>query len=512
MTTAGLERWPHQVSGLTELIEAIEAGEQRICLTSPTGGGKTVIVSDAIELACERRWPTVLYTHRRMLFEQTAQVLDRHGIDYGKRASGHDTALLRSVQLAMIQSEMSAINRRKRTLHDARIVLIDEAHCSSNGTMQTFIDQHVGNGATVIGITATPLDIGHVYDRLIVAGRNSDLRKCGAILPADHYAPDEPDLKKIKNYSVGEDLSDNQNRAAIIRPGVVDRVINCWKRYNPEQLPTLLFGPDVAGSLWFAEQFCKAGVMAAHIDGEQIWINGESYPTDQEHREWLRDLAEEGTVKVVCNRFVLREGIDWPFIQCGIFASVFGSLTSYLQSAGRLLRAHPSHDRVTLIDHGGNWHRHGSVNADREWDMGLTNAIAVAERAERMREKLEPEPITCPRCFAMRLSGPECPKCGYRHEKRSRMVVQVDGTLRKVDGDIYRPRRTVLKADTVDKWKKMYYRAKKSKNRMTFNQAMALYAMEEGSFAYPPKDIPLMPINSRDFYRSVCDVPTSELR
>ena len=58
---------------------------------------------------------------------------------------------------------------------------------------------------------------------------------------------------------------------------------------------------------------------------------------------------------VLCNRFVCA-GIDAPWLAHGIFATIFTSLQSYLQSGGRLLRSFPGIDAVT-IRHGGNWWR-----------------------------------------------------------------------------------------------------------------------------------------------------------
>src|SRR5690606_19790965 len=117
-----------------------------------------------------------------------------------------------------------------------------------------------------------------------------------------------------------------------------------WCELNPDRLPTILFAPGVKESIWFAEQFHSKGIRAAHIDGDDIWIDGEYYTSNHQLREEIRKMSESGELPLVTNRFVLREGIDWPFLAHGIFATVFGSLASYLQSGGRLLRNHPSLD------------------------------------------------------------------------------------------------------------------------------------------------------------------------
>jgi len=329
------------------------------------------------------------------------------------------------------------------------------------------------------------------------------------LVPAETYAPDEPDLRHIKKYVVGEDLTEKDNAKAILRPGVFGRVLSAWREHNPEQRPTLLFGPDVQGSLFFAQEFTKAGIRAAHIDGEDCWLDGEYHGTDQETRDEIANLSRTGEVKVVCNRFVLREGINWPWIEVGVLATVFGSLTSFIQSGGRLLRASPGKTRALILDHGGNWHRHGSLNEDREWSLTLTNHRVVGERADQMREHREREPIVCPQCGKVRAGGKVCFACGYEAHKRSRVVIQIDGTLRHVDGPVHKPRRVKREPNTLQLWERMYHRAKSHKWDATFRQAEAYFFREH--HYYPPRDLPLMPKDPADWFRKVSCVPSDSL-
>jgi DNA repair protein RadD len=504
-------RWPNQIRAFTETTAAIERGVKRLCVTSPTGSGKSFSMVDMINWAVERRWPVALYTQRRMLYEQTCEALDKAGIDYGKRAAGHEVNSYPDVQMCMTQTELSAVYKREyRKLHNAKLVLIDELHQFQGPTCQQITIDHVAAGAACVGYTATPLDLAGV-DELLIAGTMSECLKIGALVPPKTYAPDEPDLKHIKKYVVGEDLSEKENVKAIMRPGVFGRVLKAWKQHNPDGKPTLLFGPDVAGSLFFAQEFCKAGIKAAHIDGEQIWCEGNFYNTEQDSRKWLAEQSKSGDVKVICNRFVLREGIDFPWIECGSFATVFGALTSFLQSGGRLLRACPSVGKsaAIILDHGGNFHRHGSLAVDRNWQLGQTNHRVCAERAERMREKKEAEPITCPQCGKVRAGGSKCPECGFEAHRKARMVVQVDGTLKEVKGDIYKPRVQKLLPNTQQLWNQMYYRAKSQKWNATFRQAEAMFFRE--NYYWPPRNLHLMPKDSNDWFLKVTDVPKEAL-
>lgn len=506
-----MTRWPNQVRGYEGSIERINRGVRRFVNTSPTGSGKTTMMTDMIEWVVEQRKSVALYTHRKMLFEQTSGVLEKHGIRHGQRASGYEPNLFLDVQLCMTQTEWNCVYKNQsRQLHKADLVLFDECHQMGGDVSEKIKEDHVKAGATAIGYTATPLDLSG-WDDLLVSGWMSECLEHGMLVKPVTYAPDEPDLRHIKNYVVGRELTEGENVKSIMRPGVFARVKDAWLKRNKDGLPSLLFGPDVAGSLFFAQEFWKAGIPSAHIDGEQIWIKGEFYSADDEARKYLAGLSKNGEVKIVCNRFVLREGIDWPWIQVGCFATVFGALTSFLQSGGRLLRAHPGKTKCVILDHGGNWHRHGSLAVDRKWELGMTNQRVGAERAESLRQNkdTEPEPITCPQCHKVRAGGRECPECGFIPHKKSRVVIQVDGTLKEVVGEIYKPRVEKLKPNTQQLWERMYYRAKSVKWNATFNQARAKFFLE--NYYWPPKNLKLMPIKPNAWFHKVREVPWDEL-
>ena len=503
-----MERWPNQIRAFDGTIDAIGRGVKRLCVTSPTGTGKTAMMIEILEWCKANSKTVVLYCQRQMLFAQTCRTLEEHGIDFGQRASGYKPALLRAVQVAMFQTEVSRNRNEEYELHPADVVLVDEAHQTGGPTYQAILEEHEDAGVTIIGYTATPLDLVG-YDELLIAGRNSECRDCGALVMAETFAPDEPDLRHIKKYKVGEDISDKDNYKAIMRPGVFGRVFQAWQEHNPEQRPTILFGPDVAGSLFFAQEFFKHGIRSAHIDGTDCWMDGESYNSNPEARDEIMQLSKSGEVKVICNRFVLREGINAPWIECGSFATVFGSLTAFLQSGGRLLRTAPGKTKAIVIDHGGNWHRHGSLNEDRIWELGQSNYLTVGKRVEAMREQREPEPIVCPECKRPRYRGRRCPYCGHEAHKHSRQVVQIDGTLKAVDGPIHKPRRRRRKCNTAYLWEQMYYRAKSKKWNATFRQAEALFAHEQ--HYWPPLDLPFMPVDRDDTWRKVSELKPREL-
>lgn len=509
-------RWPNQIKGHRAVLEAFDAGHRCVCLTSPTGTGKTVMIEDVLKdfLAMGKR--CVLYSNRKLLINQLSESLERSGIKHGIRSPEHDDERHYDMQISSIQTETKRWGKLGWELHDAQLAIIDEAHLNAGESARKIRDKHLEAGAYILGPTATPIDLGDFYDVLITAGNVSEGRACGALLLASHYSPDEPDWKAFKKEKEAEDaeLGPKVSRSLIMTPGVFGRVLDAYRLYNPDQRPTILFGPDVAGSLYFAEQFELAGIPAAHIDGDDVWAHGRLYKSSQKVRESVIEAVRDGRCKVVCNRFVLREGLDIPELAHCIFATVFGSLSSYIQSGGRLLRYHPSlNGRVTVQDHGGHWWRFGSLNADRIWHLGATNSSLVGQHADNSRKM--PRPRACPKCRMVQVwRGPVCSGCGYEMrpgEKVSRAVVQTDGTLREMTGDVWKPRRICQRPDGAKKWKAMYFRSltEKAKGR-TFRAAAALFAYEN-DWAWPDEKWPYMPTNFIDWYRPVRDVPQDTL-
>lgn len=421
--------WPHQIYAHQQIWRAFDRDDARsVCVTSPTGAGKTRMMTDAILEARRRGWPAVLYTDRKLLTGQNSKNLTAAGIAHGLMSADYEESLDKAVQVASVQTVHSRVFQSERWegVHPAKFVVVDEAHKHRGKRSQDIIQAHLDQGAKIVAFTATPVDLGapgETYDELIQAGSNTDMLKCGAHVPATHYGCDEPDLKGLKRTKVGE-FTEAGVVKAIMVPQVFGRVLDHYQRLNLTNAPTLLFAPGVAESRWFAMQFAGAGITSAHIDGD----------TPNEERDRIIAASKAGEIAVICNRFVLREGVDMPWLRHCIFATVFGALDTYLQAGGRMLRKTAGKWGVTIQDHGAHWWRFGGLNEDREWKLGYTSK-QVSDFKRQEGERGEPQPICCPRCSFVRYMGSKCPKCGHEHKKSVRMVVQTDGTLKPHRGD-----------------------------------------------------------------------------
>lgn len=517
---AEFKPWPHQPDGVNQVISAIREGVQRLCLCTPTGGGKTWMMCEIIKEACAWDWNAVVYTNRKLLVEQLCRVMSAANIRFGVRAAGYEDLQERQVQIASLQTE------RSRTLKKGRwqphggdkptLAVIDEAHLNATPTAAKLADFHISRGGAILGVTATPIGIGEFYTKLIQAGSVTSCIECGALVPALHYGPDEPDFKSLKSWTEGKDLTENQARKLMPQKRLWGRVWEWFNKLNPTRRPTILFAPGVAESIWYAQEFEKQGVTSAHIDGESVYWNGEFYKSTPDIREQILDASREGLITVLCNRFVLREGVDAPWLEHLILATFIGSLRSYIQVGGRVLRAHPGLGLVTIQDHGGHWWRHGPLTLDRKWNLGDTETQVSGERANELREKPERQPYLCPKCH-LALKGPFCDPafggCGYTCDPRRRVrpVLTTDGRLVQHAGLMYRPRTTYKSLDGPGKWKRVYENSFKIDKDLTFNQRCFVFA-KDNNWQWPDPTWPYMPKHPNGFYRVVRHTPRDQLR
>lgn len=484
--------WPHQQLAIDQFWAAVDSGKKRICLSSPTGGGKTFISSLLIKGALARQaksrgWNVAFSANRRSLVEQTRKNFIGYGLDPGMRASGYDTSFGNALQISMTPTEcVRALGKSPSWgLHNADLVFFDEAHNEKSARSLKLIEEYERNNPNVIfcGLTATPLDIGHIYDTLIVAGTNSELRECGAHLLCKEFCPTMPDIMKMKRNSEGEFSEKTVEKS--MKPEIVfGHILPHYRRLNPLMRPTIVFAPSVRGSITITDMFLNAGIPSAHIDAKHIYYgekDADGRPVMEDsmkiaNREKLFDEVRTGEIKIISSRFLLTEGIDLPQVGHLIFATSYGSLKMYLQAGGRLLRAHDSLDTVTAQDHGANCLQHGSLNDDRIWDLGDSSKSLLEKTLKERKEGKSQEPIICPKCGAMRLSGPACHECGHKGSNSGINILEHDGTLRQMKGP-YVTRKANTTSDAIKAWNNIYFPSSKSRNpkSMTFKQALAQY-------------------------------------
>jgi DNA repair protein RadD len=522
-----MELWPHQKRGLDMAREAIKEGCRSMCLVAPPGAGKTVLLSNIAIPAAERGKTTFIYTHRIMLTKQMAGVFSKMGANIGIIASSRPDEYNpdAKIQIASIQTVHARMKSKQRyEWPKADIVIVDEYHANTESTCKAVYQMHEQENEKVvrIGFTATPTGLKDVCQRLINAGTYGEMLECKAHLPVHCYGPDRPDLSQLKPMKSGDFSSEDDCRINRV-PTIFGRVYEYWQRLNPNALPAVGFAPGVPESKWFVHDFMQKGVACCHIDaarsvfvrpnskGELEW---KEYETDDSTRAEALDGVTDGRYKILWNRFLMREAVDAPALFHCITATSMGSVSTYLQSTGRVLRYYKDYDHVVYQDHGGNLDRHGLPNVERNWSIDCTNSsIHQEEVKERQKKKGDDaEPICCPRCSAYRLHGPQCHSCGYMHDKSVRMVRQLDGTLVKKTGRVVPHKAPKVETDQ-SRWDGLFWAGKNSKKEHppTFAQMSHIFKKKYG-YELPSNLRNIPPKNSLAWSRAIKYVKRRELQ
>lgn len=515
--------WDHQPAAINFIVQKTHQlsklkTKPRIIVASPTGAGKSRIVMEAMKRLNAEGKRTAFVVNRRTLITQFSDSAKSDGISFSMLASGYGDGDLSAPNVIIAADTLISrvLKKDGASMPLVDVVFIDEAHLNCNGGKFEILKRFTDSGAIVYGITATPIGMAHAYDDIAIFGTNSELRKCGALMPAMVYGPDEPDMRHIKRVNVEFVQKDVEKWFGKHRHQIFGRVLEFYKILNPQQRPAILFAPGLGESVWFVDELEKAGVSAVHIDGEDIYRNGQYLASDPVTRKKVFEQVRNGQIKIISNRHVMREGIDLPELYHEIIATPIGSLRSYIQIVGRVLRHHKSLDdvgHVVIQDHGGNWWRHGSPNMDRDWQelWRCPENYSTEFKASQHKEGKEPEPINCPQCRSIRASGRQCQKCGYVADLSRRSVWQVNGDLKDLHGAVYKPMRRKKKEDTEDIWRNMVIAAKRSKSDrpMTWRQAEALFFLRHGY--YPPRDIFYMPKDDAVMWWRIRETPNSEL-
>lgn len=360
---------PYQIRGLELGRQAYREGKRAILFVGPTGMGKTRLGTEFVQNAIRGGRRVLWLAHRRELLTQARDAIRGEGVsDVGIiAASLPQFANPRaSVQIASLQTLLA-----RDELPPADLVVFDEAHHFVSSEWHAFAEKY--KSATRLGLTATPVRsdgtaMGDLFDALVPVTSVRELTEQGFLVPCHVIGPARHQ---------GGDLAQSP--------------VDAWKQYARNER-TVVFARSVEHSKELCAEFRAAGARAAHVDGG----------TNDVLRSRALDDFKAGHIDVLCNVFVLTEGFDAPGASCCILARGCGSVGTYLQMVGRVLRPAPGKTKAILLDLPGAVHLHGMPDEDREYSLD----------GEGIKEKKMPLK-TCPSCAAVFRPAPVCPSCGH---------------------------------------------------------------------------------------------------
>ena len=326
----------YQQNAIDSIRKKISEGKRAPLCVSPTGSGKTVILSEIIKLHLQKSSSNkvLLVAHRRELIGQAATTLLKFGItNIGEIIPGAPYRAGAKVQVASTQTL-----RAREMFPSATLVIFDEAHHYSSDDYSILAAGYPNS--IRLGFTATPIrsdgrGMSPAFDSIVVVSTIKELTYEGFLVPCKVIAPEIP-LK---------------------RPALACKPVEAFEQHAKDR-KTVVFAEFVKDAELFRQQFIERGHKAVVITGEM----------NQDERRHAFKEHERGATLINC--MVLTEGWDSPETSCAILARGCGSVGTYLQIVGRILRSHPNKRDAVLIDLPGRaFHTHGAPDEDREYSL-----------------------------------------------------------------------------------------------------------------------------------------------
>lgn len=330
--------------------------KRSLLLVLPTGAGKTAVASSILRDCVGANKDVYFIVHRRELLNQTAAALDKFGLKYDFIASNYPETNMHKIKIASINTLLNRMHNYAKP----RLVIIDECHRIASKTWTEVFNYY--NESLILGLTATPcrLDgqgLGKYFEEIVTGNINTQmLIDRGHLSPFKYYAPSDVDLSDI-NTSMG-DFDQTQLAHVMNKPSIVGNVVEHYQKIIPGK-KAIVFCVNVEHSIHVMNAFRSAGINAAQVDGN----------TPTQTRDSIINNFTNGQINILTNVNLFTEGFDVPHLDAAILCRPTHSLSLHLQMVGRALRTSPSKTLSYIIDHVGNYKRHGLPNDQRYWSL-----------------------------------------------------------------------------------------------------------------------------------------------
>lgn len=402
---------PYQVDLENRVRQAYREGCRSPCIVLPCGGGKSVIIADIAKQTTAKGNRVLFLVHRRELCDQIRSTFTWWGVN------------MRLCDIMMVQTAA----RRLSKLPRPQLIITDENHHCLANTYRKIYEYFPE--CRRVGVTATPVrlngdGLGDVNDRLIIGVSAKWLIENHCLAPYDYYAPSLVDLSEVK-MNRGE-FETSSVEKLMLKKAVFGNVIEYYKKLAGGR-QAICYCTSIRHSIETAAAFRAAGIEAEHIDGG----------TPRAERDEIVRKFKEGALDILCNVDLISEGFDVPDCECAILLRPTQSLTLYIQQAMRCMRYRPD-KRAVIIDHVGNYARHGLPDDDREWTLDKKPKRKKGEKSQPVENAV----TQCPECFLTFHTRDEsgevvklCPYCGAELPVKERKEIkQEEAVLEKIEG------------------------------------------------------------------------------
>lgn len=405
---------PYQEDFVNALRKSFASGNKRIIGTIGCGAGKSVIAS-YISKSCTDKNNNVLFVvHRKELCEQITKTFEKGDVN------------MDLCHIGMVQTEC----RRLHKLATPKLIIVDEGHHSLANSYRSIIEHF--NDALVLSLTATPVRLSgegfkQLYSDIVTGVSTKWLIANKYLSPYKYYGVTLADTSKL--HTKNGDFDKNEVEQLMSQSYIFGSAVENWKKYaNGKQ--TIVYCSSIATSKETVQAFRKAGISAEHLDGT----------TPQKTREKIDKKFREGKIMVLSNVDLFGEGYDVPDCECVVLLRPTKSLSLHIQQSMRSMR-YKENKTAIILDHVGNYARHGLPDDDREWTL----------EGRKKREKTSVAVRECPICFAVNPATERvCKYCGAQliEERKEQDKKVIDDVILEEIKD--RPYSDYLKCKTFE--------------------------------------------------------------
>lgn len=408
----------YQATLIEEVREKYRQKNKNVLCVLPTGGGKSIIIAYMAHRSFQLGRSLFIVVHRSELVEQLSETLSAFSVPHGIVCVGKSFINM-PIQVCSVQT----LIRRLHLLNAPDTLVVDECHHLVSGNQWGKVIDHWPEAA-LLGLTATPerLDgkgLGECADgyfQSIVEGpKVGELISRGYLTKYKLFAPPVQFSLEGVRTRMG-DYDKKQLNERLDNQSITGDAVEHYKKLCPTK-KGITFCCSVEHSKHVAEQFNKAGITAAHLDGG----------TNKRARRQILNDYREDKIQVLTNVSLFTEGFDVPGIEVVQLLRPTQSLSLSRQMIGRGLRLADGKTHAIILDHVRDAETHGLPDDEQSWSL---------EGRKRGKGKPKEEKLesinNCPVCFFTHRSAPLCPACGHVYAVSSREIEVQAGDLKEI--------------------------------------------------------------------------------
>jgi superfamily II DNA or RNA helicase len=384
----------------------------RVIACAATGSGKTKTFVWITHQAIKKGKAVLILTESRKIFEQITDEFDnvveiKAGVKELFVYSGEIY-----VGMAQTLGKRKKIIEQFKALGKNLIVINDEAHIgTSTKVLMQLLDSYI------IGFTATPRwkeakHLTEIYNNISIGKQPSWLVENGYLSPYYHFARVVDGIEGLKIK--GGEYDQQQQREIFETAKVYNGIFEDLKKFDFKK--AIIFCSNVEHSDNTTAALNELGFksVSIHSKSDSAAYDMHQFKTSQD-------------VNVCVSVGMLTKGFDFPPIDLVILNRATTSLPLYLQMVGRGSRVAPGKEKFTVVDYGGNAHRHGLWITNREWEK-------LWCEKKPPRKKLEMSDLRdCPECgFMCERAELVCPSCGYKFAETKKEEDEPETVLKEL--------------------------------------------------------------------------------